>query len=892
MEPGLQIPSIPTGTLTFLFSDIQGSTRQWERNPAAMSQALARHDELLREGIESHGGYVFKTVGDAFCAAFPTAIEALRATVACQRLIVAEVWPEPIRMKIRMAIHTGAAESRQGDYFGQPLNRVARLLSAGHGGQILLSLATQELVRDNLPPGVSLKEIGERRLKDLVRPEQVFQVVCYDLDDDFPELKTLDIVSNNLPIQLTSFVGREREMEEVRGLLESSRLVTLTGSGGAGKTRLALQVAADVIENFSDGAWLVELAALTEPAQVLRTITQSLGIHEESGRPLIDVLVESIRAKRTLLILDNCEHLLDACAETSELLLRAVPDLRILTTSREPLGIAGERTYRVPSLGLPPQISVGPNPHTPGEVAFTAADLNQYEAVRLFIDRAVLSSPSFVVTNESAPALAQLCTRLDGIPLALELAAARCRALSVQEIYARLDDRFRLLTGGSRTALPRQKTLRALVDWSYDLLSEPERMLLMRLSVFSNGWTIEAAESVCLQVSGEDEDVLDLIMSLVDKSLVIADSGQVGTRYRLLQTVRDYALDRLLVTGGVEQVRSAHRDFFYGLTVSAAGHLRGIDQKSWLDRLESEHDNLRAAIQWSVMQGDMEEKGLQMCSNLYYFWWIRGHLSEGKSWHQQLLQVTSGRHSIARGNALQTGGNFALYQGDYATAKELFEQSLDVCQGLGSAFDIAVSLHNLAHVAHLKGDLAEAKPLYEQSLTIRRELNDQNGMTATLNNLANVAQDLGDFGGARAMHEEALAVRRSLGGDQAIAQTLQNLGNLATELRDFASSRRYYHETLTLTRELRDIRSLYQTLHGFAELASQTGKPVAAANLWGSAEALRESIGIPIYDLDRERQEREYDRARAVLGTDEFRQEWNRGRAMTLDDACDFALAL
>src|SRR5579871_4949806 len=487
------MPGLPSGTVTFLFTDIEGSTHLWEEHPEAMRTALARHDALVRGVIERHNGHVFKTVGDAFCAAFPTASEAVHAALAAQQALISEPWPAPLTIKVRMALHTGAAEVRDNDYFGQPLNRVARLLAAGYGGQALLSQTTYDLTHDALPPSVRLKTLGAHRLRDLNRPEPVFQLLHPDLPAEFPALKSLDNVflPNNLPQQLTSFIGREREMAEIRSLLERSRLLTLTGIGGSGKTRLTLQAAAEVLGQYPDGVWLVELASLTDPDLIPQTVASALNLTEQAARSYTQTLIDHLQAKTLLLILDNCEHLIPACARLCYALLRICPRIKILASSREGLGIAGEMTYRVPSLSLPDS-----------KQSLPLERLRQYEAVRLFIERAQLHKPDFTLTDQQAPALASVCHRLDGIPLALELAAARIRSLSVEEINTRLDNRFRLLTGGSRTALPRQQTLRALIDWSYDLLTDQEKRLLCRLSVFAGGWTLEAAERVC---AGENE---------------------------------------------------------------------------------------------------------------------------------------------------------------------------------------------------------------------------------------------------------------------------------------------------------------------------------------------------------------------------------------------------
>jgi class 3 adenylate cyclase len=483
------MPELPTGTVTFLFTDIEGSTRLWEQHPGAMEAALTRHDALAATVIQQHDGSLVKHrgEGDSLFAVFPRATDAVAAAVALQQALRAEPWPDEIPLRVRMALHTGDAAVRDGDYFGAAVNRCARLRAVAHGGQLLLSSATQELVRDSLPEEVGFRDLGEHRLRDLARPERVYQLLHPDLPADFPLLTSLNTLPNNLPQQVTSFVGREKEMAEVRRLLTTTRLLTLTGSGGTGKTRLTLQVAADLLEGDGDGVWLVELAPLADPALVPQAVATALGIREEPGKPLDQTLVEYLRPKRLLLLLDNCEHLLSACAGLAGQILRGCPNVQIMATSREGLNIPGETTYRLPSLSLP----------DPRQLPSTVEGLTQYEAVKLFIDRATAAVPSFTVTNQNAPAVAQLCVRLDGIPLAIELAAARVKAMSVEQINGRIADMFRLLTGGSRTALPRQQTLRAAIDWSYDLLSEKEKILLRRLSVFAGGWTLEAVEQVC-----------------------------------------------------------------------------------------------------------------------------------------------------------------------------------------------------------------------------------------------------------------------------------------------------------------------------------------------------------------------------------------------------------
>lgn len=617
--------ALPAGTVTFLFSDIQGSTKLWEKHPHAMRLAVARHDALLRQTLETEGGgCVFKTVGDAFHAAFDLPEAALGAALAAQQALHAEAWslPEGQPLRVRLALHTGTAELRDNDYFGAALSRAARLLSAAHGGQTLVLETTASLLADSLPADAVLRTLGRHRLKDLAQPQEIFQLLHPSLPSEFPPPRSLESFSHNLPSQLTSFIGRETEMGEARALLGQSRLLTLTGMGGAGKSRLALQVAADVVDDYPDGVWLIELAPLSDPNLVPQAIASALGLREESDKRLAETLTDTLRPKSLLLILDNCEHLVDACARLADTLLRACPGLRLLATSREALDIGGETLFPLASLSLPS----GP--------ALPPADmLRQYESVRLFVDRATAAQPAFRFSAGNAPAVAQVCSRLDGIPLALELAAARVKVLSPEQIVSRLDDRFRLLSGGSRTALPRQQTLRALIDWSYDLLSPAEQALLRRLSVFAGGWTLEAAESVCAGEAVEDWEVLDLLSHLVAKSLVAVEPPEDGqVRYRLLENLRQYAGERLAETADAVRLPPRHRDWFLNFAEEAELHLSGPEHAHWLDRLEREHDNFRKALQFCQTQPAEAEAFLRLAGALNRFWSVRSYLSEGRGW--------------------------------------------------------------------------------------------------------------------------------------------------------------------------------------------------------------------------------------------------------------------
>lgn len=888
---------LPVGTITFLFTDIEGSTKLWELFPNDMPVALARHDALLRAAISENNGYIFKTIGDAFCAAFSTAPEAMLAALAAQHAIHNETWSVSAPFRVRMALHTGTAEVRDNDYFGQPLNRLARLLSVGHGGQILLSLAAQELVRDGLPVGVSLRELGTHRLKDLARPETIFQLCHSALTNEFPPLRSLDNPSlpNNLPEQVTSFIGREKETAEVRELLSRVRLLTLLGSGGCGKTRLSLQVAAELLEEYPDGVWFVEFAALTDPALVPQAVAKVIGVREEVGKTLTQTVVDHLKPRRVLLILDNCEHLINACADLATILLRNCPQITMLASSREGMGISGEQTYRIPSLSLPEASTAS---------AQTPESLTQYEAVRLFIDRAVAVQSTFAVTNASAPAVAQLCMHLDGIPLAIELAAARVRSLSVEEINSRLDNRFRLLTGGSRTALPRQQTLRALIDWSYDLLNPVEKRFLARLSVFAGGWDLAAAEQVCSSGDAgtepliEEWEVLDLLTSLADKSLVVTDPQPDGhTRYRLLETIRQYARDRLAEDESPAEVRGRHQAFFLALVEEAAPQLRGPQQATWLHRLEQEHDNVRLALEWDGGEGVEDADSVRLAvlraaAVMMRFWYVRGYVTEGRKQLERALEQAetlspelraANTTKATRARAMRSIGVLAHSQGDYeaaqtryedsltlfreaddqqgiadglgtlawaaysradyAAARPLAEESLAIFRQLGKKQQIASSLGNLGLIARCQGDYPAARRLHEESLSLARELGDNQGISMSLMNLGWVAKQEGDWQTARAMHEESLAIVRELGDKRSIALLLIHLGAVAHTLKDFDAARSLIEESLSLSREVGDKQGIADSLNNLGIIAENRGDRETARSLLTQGLTLYRELG-------------------------------------------------
>jgi predicted ATPase/class 3 adenylate cyclase len=685
--------ALPSGTITFLFTDVESSTRAWLRNTAAMGAALARHDALIEHLVAEHDGQVVRPrgEGDSRFAVFARASDAVAAACAVQLALVEEHWDLTEPLQVRMAAHTGEADLRLGDYYGPAVNHCARLRAVAHGGQVVVSAVTAELVRETLPTQVSLRDLGLHQLKDLEQPERVWQLVHPNLPADFRPLTSLSARRTNLPIELSSFVGREQAIAELSDLLASARLLTLTGPGGIGKTRLALHLAADALANYPHGVWLVRLDALADNDLVPAAIATVMGIREQPGRSLLETLTDAIGSSQLLLVLDNCEHLIQACAKLAEALLQACPQVQLLATSRESLNVAGEVVWHVPPLSLP-------EPHRPP----APEQLGEYQAVRLFIERAVAVRHGFAVTNQNAPAVAQVCQRLDGIPLAIELAAARVGVLSVEQLVERLDERFRLLTGGSRTASPCQQTLRAAIDWSYELLSEAERALFRRLAIFAGGWTMEAAEAVCVGNAIASEDVLDRLSSLVNKSLVNAEERHGAERYRLLETIRDYARERLEASGEAEAVRRQHAEHFLALAEHVAPELRGARQAQWVKRLDAEHDNLRAALHWCVEHGEVEQ-GLRLGGALWRFWQMHGHLTEGRERLMEALRLPedgmpSERRMAARAVALN-GAAAWRGTGDYALARSMYEERLAISRELGDRLGVAESLNNLGIVA-------------------------------------------------------------------------------------------------------------------------------------------------------------------------------------------------
>ena len=819
-----------------MFTDVEGSTRLWETEPEHMARALRRHDELLRTAIGQAGGYVFKTVGDAFCAAFATPQAALQAALAAQLALAAETWPTRRPIRVRMSLHTGVCEERDNDYFGPVVNRAARLEAVAHGGQVLISGATAELLSESLPEGVTLRDLGLHRLKDLGRPERVFQLEAEFLQPSFPPLATLDNpeLPNNLPGQLSAFVGREPELIKVRSLVASARLITLTGSGGCGKTRLALQVAAELLGTVRDGVWFVGLAPLTEAEMIPDAVAAVLGLADQRGQqPVLESLIDALREQDTLILLDNCEHVIDGAAKFCGQLVRECPLLRILATSREPLGIDGEHVYRVPSLSLPA-----------GEA--DAVRIAASDAVRLFVDRAQAQDPGFVLDDASAPLVASVCRRLDGIPLALELAAARLSSMSLQQVSDRLGQRFRLLTGGSRNAMPRQQTLQAAVDWSFGLLTEPERDLLRRLSVFAGGFELDASEAICTADSVDPFDVLDLLGSLVSKSLVVAERTPESVRYWMLETIRQYAAQELLRSGGethVVAVRDGHAGYFLRLAEEAAPALAGPGQGHWLRRLDTEWENLSAAASHLAAEGRTDDV-LRLGVWLQRFAISRGHY-EVLTWLQSTVESADPAPGILLANALVAIGwiSEALLRMDaraHATAEQCGERGLAMARDLGDRRLEARALLVLAGAAYFRRDLDRLRRLAEEGVAIAREIGDVHLRGELLACLCVDAPNAE----MRRLRLEALDCFRQTGDDMFAANEMHMIYGLDVQQGLFDDARAHITAAIATAEKLGAKVFLYFMKTDFAILLLIEGKHEEAAPLVRSCLLTARRIGL------------------------------------------------
>ena len=867
----------PPPVTTFLFTDLEGSTRLWELDPERMRPALAHHDGVARSAVEDNRGTVVKMIGDGMHAAFDDPLDAVCAALQLQQALANLEATEGIPLRARCGLHAGVYERRANDFFGTAVNRAARIMSAAHGGQVLLSQAVADLVTERLPAGITLRDLGTVRLRDLAKPEHVYQVTHPTLRQDFPPLRSLEAIPNNLPHQTTSFVGREHELVEIRQLLGTTRLLTLVGVGGLGKTRLSLQLAADVLDDYADGVWFVELAPLADPQRVAQAVASVVGVREDAGRPVIEALARFVKDRRLLLILDNCEHLVQACAELAIRLLQSGPNLKILASSRELLRVAGEITYPVPALATPDP-----------QQAIPLESLTQYAAVHLFIDRATAAQPAFRVTEKNAAAVADICHRLDGIPLALELAAACVRTLSVERIAQRLSDRFHLLTGGDRTALPRQQTLRALIDWSYDLLSEPERALLRRLAVFAGGFTLEAAETVGAAGEITQTDVLTLLASLVDKSLVAPEAG--GERYRLLDTVQEYARQRLDHSGEEEDARTRHLAFYLRFAEKARPELAGPEQGAWLARLDLEHENLLAAHAWCDRANTGAETGVRLVHAVKPYWFNRGLLGLGhRTTVGALARAGAQARGLARCVVLADAGQFCMFMGSYREAVGHLVESLAIARELGNTAMVARVLQPLGMAALGQGDVTAANGYLEEALALAREQGDKRELAAALNALAQLHRALGRLQTAEPLYEDGLALARELGDRESIAIGLLNLAMVAIGRSSQDRPRTMLLDALVVAEEIGSKRMGQSVLEVCAGLASLREEWERAAVLYGVAEAQTEQTGLRRDPSDEAFLAPLIAGARQRLGESAFAAAEKTGRTLTYENAISMA---
>ena len=871
----------PLTLSTFLFTDIQGSTRLWEDEPARMREALARHDALAREAVERHRGSVVKTTGDGLYAVFAEALDAVRAIVALQLAIADPAATAGVALPVRSGLHAGEGEHRDNDYFGRAVNRAARVMGVAHGGQIVLSQAVVDQVSGRLPAPLSLVPLGTVRLRDLSRPEPVCQLVHPGLRRDFPALRSLEATPNNLPQQLTSFVGRDDTQADLEAALRSTRLLTLVGVGGLGKTRLSLQVAADALDDYPDGVWFVELAPLSDAALVPHAVASVLGVRDEPGASVHDALARYVADRRLLLVLDNCEHLVEACAVMAKRLLEAGPQLRILTSSREPLHVLGETTFPVPALAVPgPDGDEGP------------AELARCGALQLFRDRANAARPDLALTPGRMSVVAAICRRLDGIPLALELAAARVRTLSLETIAARLSDRFTLLTGGDRTALPRQQTLRACLDWSYDLLTRAERTLLARTAVFAGGFTLEAAEAVGADDEGAVLGVLDLLSRLVEQSLVEFDAE--APRYRMLETVREYALERLAQSGFAAAVRTRHLGYclrFAGAAADSGAAERG----AWLVAVDRELDNLLAAHAWCDHVPDGAALGLDLVVAIarMNYWVIHGLPELGYRVTTEALERPGAeRRVLVRCRALLGAAQFGYYIGRLDEAHAQATESLAIAGEIGDSGRMGGALTLLGGITYAQGDAAAARDHFARAIALARGSAQPIQLSNALNDLAEIHQAEGDLDLAEPLYLEALALQRHLSLPSSRAILLQNLARVAIERGQPNRARAPLLESLDIADEQ---ASTYLGLHALEVaygLAALSGDWPLAARLYGAASVEREKSGQRRLPADEAFLAKWVGRTRDALGDAAFEAAHAAGRAAGYRESIAAARAL
>jgi predicted ATPase/class 3 adenylate cyclase len=911
------VGQLPTGTVTFLFTDLEASTRLWEEHPEAMKAALARHDEILREAVAAHDGDVVKSTGDGYHAVFRAARDAVDAAVAAQHALAAADWATGEPLKVRMGVHTGEAQSRDGDYYGTATNRAARLMSVAHGEQILVSLSTEELLSDALPEGLALVDLGEQRLRDLSRPERIFQVAEANLRSEFPAIRTVDAFPGNLPFQVTSFVGRQDELVELSKVLRDSRLVTLTGTGGVGKTRLAVQLAAELLQRFPDGAWLFELAAVSDADAMVQAIATTLSVPPRPGVTLESALLEFLRSKRALVLLDNCEHLLDPAGRFAAGIVRECEHVRVVATSREALAIAGERVWPLLSLPLP-------------GAAMPASEVESTDAGRLFCERAESARPGFVVDETNASAVAEICRRLDGIPLALELAAARLVAMTPTEIAALLDERFRLLTGGRRAAVERHRTLRAAVEWSYGLLGPVDRTVFDRLGVFAGTFDAGAAMAVVGADDLDTWDVLDALSSLVAKSMLEAETGPADTtRYRMLETLRQHAHEQLDHAGAADEFRRRHAQNYARFAEEAGAALVGPEELAWRARVNVERDNLRAAVYWALDRDEDADTllALRIVASLAHeavtdppggigAWAERSVEVATRSSERERTVVLAAaafqasnlaQHDLVRSRAASARQDgivadtsvpwllifaenwFAAQQGDHLGAMRGSVEAADELTQAGTdGFGLVMVRCAASFYAIAAGDLVTARAQAKSALEVARRTNNPSGLSSALYNLG---RSIEDDEPVRALdaYEQAIALGRAGATQIMMGPALAGVARLRSDAQDRAATLEALHDAITYSSHLGWRPMLAEVLGPGAEILVRVGERATATVLAGSVlEGVLAEINV---SLERNASiERTLVTARADLGDEHYSQLFARGAAMSYEEVVEFAL--
>ncbi len=903
----------PSGKVAFLFTDIEGSTVRWDRDPQAMQQAVRRHDDLFKAAMAEHHGYIFKTLGDAFCVAFADVYDAIDASVAAQRMLGAQDFSGVDGVGVRMAIHVGESDERDGDYFGPTLNRVARLLAVAHGGQIVLSGAVAGRLDGRLPRDTSMRDLGEHRLKDLTASEHVFQLVAPDLRADFPKLRSLNVLNTNLPSQITGFVGREQDLRDIQALLVQARLVTLCGAGGVGKTRCALQAGADAFERYGDGVWFADLAALSDPLLVPAAVAAIFDLQESPGRPVLDSLLAHLKQKHLLLILDNCEHLVDAVSTSAAAILRACPKVTLLATSREALNLTGESVYRMPSLDV-------------------AA------AIELFRARACAVNPRFSLEGDNARIVAQVCTALDGIPLAIELAAARMRMLSPAQLAQKLGERFRILTGGDRTALPRQQTMRALIDWSYDLLVPVEQRMFRLVSIFAGGFTLDAAIAVGAAHCVDEFETLELLSSLVDKSLVLAEPVEQDVRYRLLESTRQYAREKLIECAEQMETAAAHAHAYTQLAETLALNYEQLPYRVWLCRAERELENIRASLTWSFGSDGNPRVGERLAATLHRVFGVFA-AAEARRWVQSALErvddatpplvaarlqlgeaflasafnqfrssLSAAQRALAAfvelhdepgmAEAQRLAGRSLVYLGRVDEGEQLLRESLVTRRQSGS-WRVGGTLRDLAAAHGLKGDVTGARELFAQASAAFEEGTDEGNVAITAATLAEAEFRCGDAQIALGYAEKALDAVRKLGRQRTVAAILGNIAAYYVALDRYEPARAHAREALALAREVQVDVSVAFALQHLAAIAAlqQSGDADAQVEDRRRAAWLMGFVDARLLALETAREyteQQEYDRVMRRLrqNFDEavLRELCEEGRRWTQDRAVAAAL--